>query len=123
MTRRRTKGLVRLGVGLLTSVPPIPGFALIDSRADEGWQQVRTPGALHLPSAEIPARAAELLHPAVTAVTYCWGPGCNGATRAAFALVQLGCQAKEMLGGIEYGVRKGFPTESRTGPEQLSPDP
>ncbi|MGP3988639.1 rhodanese-like domain-containing protein [Streptomyces sp. 3N207] len=100
-----------------------PGFVLIDSRTDQGWQQARIPGALHLPTGEIPTRAAALLDPAVPVVTYCWGPGCNGATRAALALSRLGYQAKEMLGGIEYWIREGFPTEGRTGLGQHSPDP
>ena len=52
--------------------------------------------------------AAALLDLAVPVVTYCWGPGCNGATRAALALAQLGYQVKEMLGGFEYWAREGF---------------
>lgn len=57
-----------------------PGFVLVDSRGPVGWAQGRLPGAVHLPTAEIPARAPSLLDPAVPVVTYCWGPGCDGAT-------------------------------------------
>ena len=32
-----------------------PGFALVDSRGSAAWTQGRIPGALHLPTAEIPA--------------------------------------------------------------------
>jgi rhodanese-related sulfurtransferase len=42
-----------------------------------------------------------------TVVTYCWGPGCNGATRAALAFARLGYPVKEMIGGYEYWVREG----------------
>ncbi len=35
-------------------------------------------------------------------VVYCWGPGCNGATKAAIKLTALGFRVKEMIGGIEY---------------------
>jgi len=105
--------------------PAGAGFVLIDSRARVAWDQGRIPGAVHLPTREIPGRAAELLDPAVPVVTYCWGPGCNGATRAALALAQLGYQVKEMLGGYEYWVREGFPVE--TGPDgaehRQAPDP
>lgn len=100
-----------------------PGFVLIDSRAPEGWHQARIPGALHLPTAEIPSRAASLLDPAVPVVTYCWGPGCNGATRAALALARLGHQVREMLGGIEYWIREGFPVEGADGPARRPADP
>ncbi|WP_433373800.1 rhodanese-like domain-containing protein [Streptosporangium sp. CA-115845] len=100
-----------------------PGFALVDSRGEAGWQQARVPGAVHLPTADIPARAASLLDPVLPVVTYCWGPGCDGATRAALALAQLGYQVKEMIGGIEYWIREGFPVESATGTEQRPADP
>ena len=42
---------------------------------------------------------------------YCWGPGCNGATRAALEFARLGHPVKEMLGGFEYWVREGLPLE------------
>ena len=87
-------------------------FVLVDSRSDEAWAQGHIPGAVHLPTASIPHRAAELLDPSVPVVTYCWGPGCNGATRAALALSQTGYRVKEMLGGVEYWIREGHPLRS-----------
>ena len=100
-----------------------PGFTLIDSRGHDGWHQAHVPGAVHLPTADIPARAPKLLDPAVPVVTYCWGPGCNGATKAALALARLGYQVKEMLGGIEYWQREGFPVDTATGTVRPAPDP
>ncbi|MEV8569336.1 rhodanese-like domain-containing protein [Streptomyces sp. NPDC051322] len=100
-----------------------PGFVLLDSRATVAWQQGHVPGALHLPTAEIPARATDLLDPAVPVVTYCWGPGCDGATRAALALARLGYRVKEMIGGIEYWIREGFAIETANGIEQRPADP
>jgi rhodanese-related sulfurtransferase len=102
---------------------PQPGFVLVDSRSTAGWAQGRIPGAVHLPTAEIPERAGALLDPAVPVVTYCWGPGCNGATRAALALARLGYAVREMLGGIEYWTREGFPVETDAGLTFASPDP
>ncbi|RZU52209.1 rhodanese-related sulfurtransferase [Krasilnikovia cinnamomea] len=92
-----------------------PGFVLLDARALDAWNQGHIPGARHLPHAEIPARAADLLDPAVPVVTYCWGPGCNGATRAALALSLLGYTAREMIGGVEYWAREGFPLRGADG--------
>jgi rhodanese-related sulfurtransferase len=100
-----------------------PGFVLVDSRSTEAWDQGHVPGAVHLPTALVPERAAELLDPAVPVVTYCWGPGCNGATRAALALAELGHRVKEMLGGFEYWVREGFEFETWQGRERRAPDP
>lgn len=100
-----------------------PGFLLVDSRSAASWQQGHVPGALHLPTAEIPARARDLLDPAVPVITYCWGPGCDGATRSALALARLGYRVKEMIGGIEYWIREGFPVETAEGVRQRAADP
>ncbi|MBK3559065.1 rhodanese-like domain-containing protein [Streptomyces sp. MBT56] len=100
-----------------------PGVVVLDSRSTASWDQGHIPGALHLPTALIPEQAAALLDPAVPVVTYCWGPGCNGATRAALALAQQGFQVKEMLGGFEYWVREGFAYETWEGGERRAADP
>jgi rhodanese-related sulfurtransferase len=100
-----------------------PGFVLVDSRGDAAWEQGHLPHALHLPTAQIAARAAELIPAGTPVVTYCWGPGCNGATRAALAFAQLGYPVREMLGGYEYWVREGFPVQTATGPTSFPTDP
>ncbi|MEU3187687.1 rhodanese-like domain-containing protein [Streptomyces sp. NPDC006923] len=100
-----------------------PGFVVLDSRSAPSWDQGHVPGAMHLPTARIAAEAARLLDPAVPVITYCWGPGCNGGTRAALALARLGYRVKEMLGGIEYWIREGFETETRRGRERRDADP
>jgi rhodanese-related sulfurtransferase len=103
-------------------------FVLVDSRSQESWDQGRIPGALHLPTREIAHRAADgslsALIPAGTlCVTYCWGPGCNGATRAALELARLGRPVKEMIGGFEYWVREGFAYDTRWGRREPAADP
>jgi rhodanese-related sulfurtransferase len=100
-----------------------PGFVVVDSRSTESWDQGHVPGAVHLPTALIPEQAGRLLDRSVPVVTYCWGPGCNGATRAALALAELGYQVKEMLGGFEYWVREGFAYETWQGAENRPADP
>jgi rhodanese-related sulfurtransferase len=99
-----------------------PGFVVVDSRSTESWDQGHIPGALHLPTALIPEQAGGLLDRSVPVVTYCWGPGCDGATRAALALAQLGYQVKEMLGGFEYWVREGFEFETWEGRDRRAAD-
>ncbi|MGP4092698.1 rhodanese-like domain-containing protein [Streptomyces sp. KR55] len=99
------------------------GFVVVDSRSTESWDQGHVPGAIHLPTALIPEQAEQLLDRSVPVVTYCWGPGCNGATRAALALAELGYQVKEMLGGFEYWVREGFEYETWQGRERRPADP
>ncbi|MFD7436823.1 rhodanese-like domain-containing protein [Streptomyces sp. NPDC059861] len=99
-----------------------PGFVVVDSRSTESWDQGHIPGAVHLPTALIPEQAGQLLDKSVPVVTYCWGPGCNGATRAALALAERGYQVKEMLGGFEYWVREGFAYETWQGRERRDAD-
>jgi rhodanese-related sulfurtransferase len=99
-----------------------PGFVLIDSRSRQAWDQGHIPGAVHMPTAEIVTRAAKELPPGTELVTYCWGPGCNGATRAALALAQAGYRVREMLGGVEYWVREGFELRTRNGVTRQEPD-
>src|SRR6478609_5857659 len=42
-------------------------------------------------------------------VTYCAGPHCNGAARAALRLARLGRPVKIMAGGIAGWLDEGFP--------------
>jgi rhodanese-related sulfurtransferase len=87
-------------------------FALVDSRGDLAWAQGRVVGAVHLPTAQIAERAADEIPLDTSVVVYCWGPGCNGSTRAALAFALLGYQVREMIGGFEYWVREGYPVEN-----------
>src|SRR5262245_6285348 len=93
----------------------VPGIVVVDSRSAESWVQGHVRGAVHLPTAEIAELAEDLIAREVTVVTYCWGPGCNGATRAALEFARLGYRVKEMIGGFEYWAREGFPVETRSG--------
>jgi len=97
-----------------------PEFVLLDVRNEAAWSQGHIPGAVHLPHALIPGDTS--LRADVPVVAYCWGPGCNGATRAAHALAQRGLRVKEMLGGIEYWIREGFAVSTAGGEARLPVD-
>ncbi len=98
-------------------------FVLVDSRGDAAWRQGRIAGALHLPTAQIAERAPRELPRDVAVVTYCWGPGCNGATRAALEFAKLGYRVRELIGGFEYWAREGYPVENDLGPVLHATDP
>jgi rhodanese-related sulfurtransferase len=99
------------------------GFVLVDSRSQQSWDQGRIPGAVHLPTRRIAAEAALLIPAGTPVVTYCWGPGCNGGTRAALEFARLGYPVKEMIGGFEYWVREGFAYDTVWGPRTPAADP
>ncbi len=90
-----------------------PGFVLIDTRSQESWDQGHARGAVHVTKPEMPDRIPT--DPAGTqCVVYCWGPGCNGATRAGLIIAELGYEVKEMIGGFEYWAREGLPVDAET---------
>jgi rhodanese-related sulfurtransferase len=98
-------------------------FTLVDVRSSACWDQGHIPGAVHLPGGKVRLRAERTLDRDRPVVVYCWGPACNGATKAALELARLGYQVKEMIGGFEYWVREGFAYETATGEVQPTPDP
>ncbi|TDD93460.1 rhodanese-like domain-containing protein [Actinomadura rubrisoli] len=100
------------------------GVVIVDTRSAESWAQGRVAGAVHLPTAEIAERAETVVPSGATVVVYCWGPGCNGGTKAALEFAELGYPVKEMIGGFEYWVREGFAVETGGGTvTRRSPDP
>jgi rhodanese-related sulfurtransferase len=84
-------------------------FVLLDARSRASYDAGHLPGAVHL--AELTAETVAEL-PDGPVVTYCWGPACNGACKAALRLAQLGRPVKEMLGGYEYWARDGHPIQT-----------
>ena len=90
-----------------------PGFVLLDARSPRSYEAGHLPGARLLPrpfaADDVDALGDVLL------VVYCWGPACNGATKAARELAALGRPVKEMLGGFEYWERDGHPVERGAG--------
>lgn len=100
------------------------GIVVVDTRSAESWEQGHVAGAVHLPTAEIAGRAGLLVPPGALVVVYCWGPGCNGAAKAALEFAKLGVPVKEMIGGFEYWAREGMPVETGAGTvTRRSPDP
>jgi rhodanese-related sulfurtransferase len=98
---------------------------VVDVRSAASWSQGRIPGAVHIPGAEIGERAAaELPDRDARIVVHCWGPGCNGSTRAALILATLGyTRVQELIGGFEYWAREGFAVVTDAGRTRRAPDP
>ena len=85
-------------------------FVLIDARSERAYAAAHLPGAISLPHKAITRETLDAL-PEGLIVAYCWGPGCNAATKAGAKISALGREVKEMLGGFEYFVREGHPVE------------
>ena len=82
-------------------------FTLIDARSPAAYAAAHLPTAISLPHRELTAESL----PDGPLVVYCWGPGCNAATKACAKITEFGREVKEMLGGFEYYVREGYPVE------------
>ncbi|WP_448007018.1 rhodanese-like domain-containing protein [Agromyces bauzanensis] len=98
---------------------------IIDTRSGASWSQGRIPGAVHIPNAQLAARIADVAPDKdAKIVVYCWGPGCNGSTRGALILANLGyTNVRELIGGFEYWAREGLATVSDSGRARQAPDP
>jgi rhodanese-related sulfurtransferase len=86
------------------------GIVVLDVRSRELYAEAHVAGAINLPYAEIDGETAAAHVPeGAVAVTYCAGPHCNAATQGALRLAQLGYPVKEMIGGLDYWRRSGYP--------------
>ncbi|MFM0416509.1 rhodanese-like domain-containing protein [Paraburkholderia aromaticivorans] len=83
-------------------------FVLLDVRGPALFARGHVPRAVNLPHGKIvESKLAD--YPRDTLfVTYCAGPHCNGATRAAIRLARLGRPVKVMTGGVTGWLDEGF---------------
>jgi rhodanese-related sulfurtransferase len=84
------------------------GIVVLDVRAADAYAAAHVPGARSLPHPTISPETTAALPRDAVLVTYCWGPHCNGATRAAAKLAALGFAVKEMLGGVSGWAAEGY---------------
>ncbi|MDZ4811160.1 MAG: rhodanese-like domain-containing protein [Pseudomonadota bacterium] len=89
-----------------------PDFVLIDARGPEIFARGHVPGAINIPHGKIIGSRISVYAPTTLFVTYCAGPHCNGAARAALRLARLGYPVKLMAGGITGWLDEGFTLES-----------
>jgi rhodanese-related sulfurtransferase len=92
-----------------------PGFVLLDVRSPELFAKGHVPGSVNIPHGKIIGSRMDAYAPSTLFVTYCAGPHCNGAARAAAKLARLGYGVKLMAGGITGWQDEGFALESGSG--------
>lgn len=96
---------------------------VLDVRNQLAWDQG------HIPRCGAPAQDPQRLNELPSAsedprlVVYCWGPACNGSTKAALALSLAGYRhVREMIDGFEYWAREGLAIDSATGRRRRAVD-
>jgi rhodanese-related sulfurtransferase len=85
-----------------------PGFVLVDARSPEMFVKGHIDGAVNIPHGKIIGSRMSTYPASTLFVTYCAGPHCNGAARAALKLARLGFPVKIMSGGITGWLDEGF---------------
>ncbi len=83
-------------------------FVLLDVRSPALFARGHVPGAVNLPHGKIVASKLAGYPADTLFVTYCAGPHCNGATRGAIRLAELGRPVKIMIGGVTGWLDEGF---------------
>lgn len=83
-------------------------YTVLDVRSEEDFKKRHIPGAISCPNGIFTESTFEIKE---NIVVYCWGPSCNGSTKAASRLLNKGYNVKELIGGLEYWVKEGGPVE------------
>ena len=96
------------------------GFIVLDARSPEAYAAGHVPGAVSLPHRRMEASTVAALPKDKVIVTYCDGIGCNASTKAAFKLTALGFLVKEMIGGLDWWKRDGYPVATGGEPGRLA---
>lgn len=83
-------------------------FVLLDVRGTEKFDAGHIAGAVDMGQRKIIGSRLEEYPRETVFVTYCAGPHCNGAARAAIRLAKLGRPVKIMAGGVTGWLDEGF---------------
>lgn len=85
--------------------------SVVDARSAKSYAEEHIPGAVNLPHRTMSPESTRHLDRTALYVTYCDGIGCNASTKGALNLSRLGFRVKELMGGIDWWKRDGYPTE------------
>lgn len=77
-------------------------YILLDVRSTEAFDKSHVITAVSMPHSKINKELFAKYDKGTLFVVYCWGPGCNGASKAGLKISTLGFGVKEMIGGIHY---------------------
>ena len=84
---------------------------LVDTRSPEAYGRSHIPGAINIPHRTMTAATTAQLDRSALVVTYCDGIRCNGSTKGALKMVELGFRVKELIGGLDCWRYDGYPVE------------
>jgi rhodanese-related sulfurtransferase len=83
-------------------------FVLLDVRGPGLYRRSHIPGAINLPHGKIIESKMAQWPNNTLFVVYCAGPHCNGSSKGALRLAELGRPVKELIGGMTGWADEGF---------------
>jgi rhodanese-related sulfurtransferase len=87
---------------------------VIDARSADAYKAEHIPGAVNIPHRLMSPDTTKHLSKGALVVAYCDGIGCNGSTKAALKMLDLGFRVKELMGGLDWWKRDGHATHVET---------
>ena len=84
---------------------------VVDTRTSEAYGRGHIPGAINIPHRTMSTATTALLDKDALIVTYCVGIRCNGSTKGALNMLQLGFRVKELIGGLDCWRHDGYSVE------------
>lgn len=89
---------------------------VIDARAPTAYQKRHIPTAVNVPHKTMASADLSFIPKDALVVVYCDGIGCNASTKGARNMLQLGYRVKELMGGLDWWVRDGYPVAAGAHP-------
>jgi rhodanese-related sulfurtransferase len=96
------------------------GYVVVETRRPEAFEAAHIPGAINLPYWDLTVESTAHLDRNLVYVCYCESFQCNGATKGALKLAQLGFKVKRLAGSISTRQAAGFPVELGGAPAPAS---
>ena len=82
---------------------------VVDTRSPEAYGRSHIAAAVNIPHRSMSVATTAHIDKGALIVTYCDGIRCNGSTKGALNMVQLGFRVKELMGGLDCWRYEGYP--------------
>ena len=79
----------------------------------DAYAACHIPGAINIPHKMMSPDTTSEIDSDAMVVTYCDGIGCNGSTKGALNMARLGFNVRELIGGLDWWRRDGYPTHAK----------
>ena len=86
-------------------------IVVVDGRSSDAYAAEHIRGAVSIPHRGISSESLAGMSKAPLYVAYCDGIGCNASTKTALKLATAGFRVKELIGGLEWWRKDGYPTD------------